>query len=155
MVTAGEIARVRKDRYVVPRDVDLFTGIIQFHPSGAAHVLSEKRGEPDLYVSAENTWTAMHGDRVVARLVKERPLPADSWRRPTPTPRREGRVIRILTRANETLVGTLHKSKKFFYVAGTTRASSTNLYVPEPPFAMGARVGDKVVAKLEDGRRAM
>jgi ribonuclease R len=150
METAGEIARVRKDRYVVPRDADLFTGVIQFHPSGAAHVLSEKRGEPDLFVSAENTWTAMHGDRVVARFVKERPLPADSWRRPTPTPKREGRVIRILKRANETLVGTLHKSKNFFYVAADDPRFVHNLYVPEPPFALGARMGDKVVAKLED-----
>ena len=27
--------------------------------------------EPDLYISGENTFTAMHGDRVVARLVTE------------------------------------------------------------------------------------
>ncbi len=38
METAGQIARVRKDRYVVPRDADLFTGTIQFHASGAAHI---------------------------------------------------------------------------------------------------------------------
>ena len=71
MEFGGEIARIRKDRYVLPRDADLVTGTIQFHPSGSAHVLGEKAGQQDLYISGENTFTAMHGDRVVARLVTE------------------------------------------------------------------------------------
>ena len=45
------------------------TGSIQFHASGSAHVLDEKAGHADLYISAENTFTAMHGDLVVARLI--------------------------------------------------------------------------------------
>ncbi len=149
METAGEIVRIRKDRYVVPREADLFTGTIQFHASGAAHVLNEEQGEADLYISAENTWTAMHGDRVVARIGTDRKPPAGPPR-PGASARREGRVIRILTRANETLVGTLQKSKNFFYVVGDDPRFVHNLYVPEPEAAIGARPGDKVVAKLED-----
>jgi ribonuclease R len=151
--TAGQIARVKKDCYVVPSDADLFTGIIQFHGSSAAHVLNEERGGTDLYISAENTWTAMHGDRVVARITKE-PAPApQGGRRPTAgavVPKREGRVIRILQRANETIVGTLQKSKNFFYVSADDPRFAHNLYVPDPTVLPGARVGDKVVAKLED-----
>jgi len=148
METAGEIARIRKDRYVVPREADLFTGTIQFHASGAAHVLNEKQGEADLYIGAENTWTAMHGDRVVARIHPDR-KPAGPRASAAP-PRREGRVIRILIRANETLVGTLQKSKNFFYVVGDDPRFVHNLYVPQPEDELGARPGDKVVAKLED-----
>jgi len=144
METAGEVARIRKDRYVIPKEADLFTGVIQFHASGAAHVLAEQPGETDLYISAENTWTAMHGDRVVARISTDRrPGAATSGRR-------EGRVIRILKRENETVVGTLQKSKNFFYVVADDPRFVHNLYVPEPPPAMGAKVGDKVVAKMED-----
>jgi len=151
MESAGEIVRVRKDRYVLPREADLVTGCIQFHASGAAHILSEEKGLPDLYVSAENTWTAMHGDRVVARLVKERPVPADLHGTPKrPPAKREGRVIRILQRANETIVGTLQKSKNFYYVVADDPRFVHNLYVPAPPAEIGARPGDKVVAKLED-----
>jgi exoribonuclease R len=68
METAGEIARIRKDRYIIPKEADLFTGIIQMHANGGAHVLNETQGEPDLYIRAENCFTAMHGDRVVARI---------------------------------------------------------------------------------------
>lgn len=149
METGGEIARIRKDRYVIPKEADLFTGAIQFHASGAAHVLAEQPGETDLYISAENTWTAMHGDRVVARISTDR-RPPDSRRNSGSTGRREGRVIRILQRANETVVGTLQKSKNFFYVVADDPRFVHNLYVPEPPATMAAKVGDKVVAKMED-----
>lgn len=141
----GELARIRGDHYIVPEEADLFTGEIQFHASGAAHVLNETKGEADLFVSPENTWTAMHGDRVVARISKERP-----GRAPRETGRREGRVIRILERANETIVGTLQRSKKFFYVVADDPRFVHNLYVSEPEIGLNAKAGDKVVAKLED-----
>ncbi len=144
MEIAGDLARVRKDRYIIPKEADLFTGEIQIHPSGAAHVLNETRGEPDLFISPENTWTAMHGDRVVAR-IKEDSRP----RRGTPA-RSEGRVIRILTRANETIVGTLQKTKAFFYVVADDPRFVQNLYVPAPAGNIHAKIGDKVVAKLDD-----
>ena len=136
----GDVARIRKDRFVIPSDADLFTGTIQFHASGAAHVLNEKKGEPDLYISGENTFTAMHGDRVVARVDPER-----GGREA----RREGRVIRILTRANDTIVGTLQKSNAFFYVVADDPRFVHNLYVPAPALPLRAEVGDKVVAKLD------
>lgn len=41
MEVGGEVARIRKDRYVIPADADLLTGAIQFHASGSAHVLGE------------------------------------------------------------------------------------------------------------------
>ncbi len=148
METAGQIVRLKKDRYVVPRDADLFTGTVQFHASGAAHILNEEAGGTDLYISAENTWTAMHGDRVVARITSGKP-PGD--RRPQAAPpKREGRIIRILKRANETIVGTLQKSKNFFYVAADDPRFVHNLYVPAPSAELGANIGDKVVAKLDD-----
>ena len=150
MEMGGEVARVRKDRYVIPADADLLTGPIQFHASGSAHVLGEKPGQPDLFISAENTFTAMHGDRVVARLITERVAEGD-WKlgRPTKTPRREGRVIRILERANETIVGTLQRSRNFYFVVADDPRFVHNLYVPAPVPPVSAGVGDKVVAKLD------
>ena len=144
METAGDLARIRKDRYIVPREADLFTGEIQIHPSGAAHILNETRGEPDLFISPENTWTAMPGDRVVARIVK------DSHPRRNSPQRLEGRVIRILTRVNETIVGTLQKTKAFHYVVADDPRFVQNLYVPAPTGDLRADIGDKVVAKLDE-----
>ena len=141
----GEIARIRKDRYVLPQDADLVTGVIQFHPSGSARVLGEKAGQPDVYISSENTFTAMHGDRVVARLVTD--VPAE-WKGPR-SPRQEGRVIRILERANDTIVGTLQRSRNFYFVVADDPRFVHNLYVPSPASPLAAGIGDKVVARLD------
>jgi len=146
MESSGAIARIRKDRYIIPKEADLFPGRIQFHASGTAHVLAEKPGEPDLFISPENTYTAMHGDKVVARLITDQRPGRD---RGAARGRREGRVIRILERANETIVGTLQKSKSFFYVVADDPRFVHNLYVPAPQQPLVARIGDKVVAHLD------
>ena len=145
MEVGGEVARIRKDRYVIPEDADLLTGTIHFHASGSARILSEKAGQPDLQIRGENTFTAMHGDRVVARLITD-PSATAVLRR---SPRREGRVIRILERANETVVGTLQKSRNFYFVVADDPRFVHNLYVPAPVPPLFAVVGDKVVAKLD------
>src|SRR6187431_260629 len=106
---AGEIARIRKDRYVLPAEADLVTGKLSVHPVGYGFLTSEKQDEPDVFVAAENVGTAMHGDRVVARLSPELPDGRTKGRR-------EGRVIRILERAHDTVVGTLQRSRNFYHV---------------------------------------
>src|SRR5215471_5943109 len=62
---AGEIARIRKNRYVLPAEADLVTGKLSIHQAGYGFLVPEKTGEPDIFVAAENTGTAMNGDRVV------------------------------------------------------------------------------------------
>src|SRR4030095_3740592 len=62
-----EIARIRKDRYVLPAEADLVTGKLTINPAGYGFLTSEKSGESDVFIAAENVCTAMHGDSVVAR----------------------------------------------------------------------------------------
>src|SRR5438128_3980026 len=109
---SGEIARIRKDRYVLPAEADLVTGKLSIHQAGYGFLTAEKPGQPDIFIAAENTGTAMHGDRVVARITRDA-VP----RRPKDQQgRSEGRVIRILERARNTVVGTLQHSRNFYYV---------------------------------------
>jgi ribonuclease R len=147
---AGEIARIRKDRYVLPAEADLITGKLFVHPAGYAFLTSEKQGLPDVFIAAENVGTAMHGDRVVARISPE--LPAGRIKG-----RREGRVIRILERAHDTIVGTLQRSRSFYYVVPDDPRFVHDIYV-RPVGAIqdgrssqsAATVGDKVVVRLDD-----
>jgi len=149
MEQQGLIARIRKDCYVLPEKADLVTGILQVHQRGSGHLISERPGQADTFISAENTWTAMNGDRVVARIVHEG---VQQQRRPASGSRTEieGRVIRILKRANETVVGTLQKSNKFFYVIPDSPRLVHNIYVQPGQFApRPPDLGDKVVVKLD------
>lgn len=147
----GEIARIRKNRYVQPDAADLVTGTLSVHEAGYAFLTNEKPGQADLFIAAENTGTAMHGDRVVARIIRG----AEFSR--ARTPRAEGRIIRILTRANQTIVGTLQETRNFFYVVPDDPRLVHNIYVQTPMVtvarrsqtAAAARRGDKVVVRLE------
>jgi ribonuclease R len=146
---AGEIARIRKDRYVLPAEADLVTGKLSVHPAGYGFLSSEKPGEPDIFIAAENVGTAMHGDRVIARISPEPPAGRIKGRR-------EGRVIRILERAHDTVVGTLQRSRNFYYVVPDDPRFVHDVYVR--PVAVeedrqsrtGAIIDDKVVVRLDD-----
>jgi ribonuclease R len=141
----GEITCIRKDRYVLPQAADLVTGTLQVHQNGHAHLLNEKAGAKDIFISGPNLGTAMHGDKVVAKLIHE----GRSQRRESD--RQEGRVVRILNRAHSSIVGTLQRSKQFFYVIPDDSRLTHNVYV-QPSSANLPRephVGDKVVVKLD------
>ncbi|MFN2621939.1 MAG: ribonuclease R [Chthoniobacterales bacterium] len=143
----GEIARIRKNRYVLPAEADLVTGTLSVHQSGFAFLPREKAGEQDLFIAAENTGTAMHGDKVVARITRD-----ERYARAKGRDRAEGRVIRILERAHDTIVGTLQQSKNFFYVVPDDPRIVHNIYVQVPPrtsLPKTPRPGDKVVVRLE------
>src|SRR5712691_3906909 len=141
---AGEIARIRKNRYVLPPAADLVTGALHIHQAGYGFLISEKPGEPDIFIAAENTGTAMHGDRVVARISRDEPSRRIKGRR-------EGRVIRILERAHDTIVGTLQRSRSFYYVVPDDPRFVHDVYV-HPTQDRRAQapgtVGDKVVVRL-------
>jgi ribonuclease R len=146
---AGEIARIRKDRYVLPAEADLVTGRLSVHPAGYGFLTPEKSDEPDVFIAAENIGIAMHGDRVVARISLE--PPSGRIKR-----RREGRVIRILERAHDTIVGTLQRSRNFYYVVPDDPRFVHDVYVGSVGAISDRRgseatatVGDKVVVRLD------
>src|SRR5712692_7106667 len=68
---SGEIARIRKNPYVLPAEADLVTGTLSIHQKGFAFLTTGTPGQPDIFIAAENTGTAMHGDRVVARINRD------------------------------------------------------------------------------------
>ncbi|PYJ62010.1 MAG: ribonuclease R [Verrucomicrobia bacterium] len=142
---AGEIARIRKNRFVLPAEADLVAGKLSIHQAGYGFLIPETPGEPDIFIAAENIGTAMHGDRVVARISRDEPYGRIKGRR-------EGRVIRILERAHDTIVGTLQRSRNFYYVVPDDPRFVHDIYVrPERDQRLGtsASVGDKVVVRME------
>src|SRR6266571_8351539 len=144
----GEIARIRKNRYVLPAEADLVTGKLSIHQAGYGFLTTETPGQADIFIAAENTGTAMHGDRVVARITRDA-VP----RRPKDRQgRSEGRVIRILERARDTVVGTLQHSRNFYYVVPDDPRLVHDVYVrpiKDRRSQTAATVGDKVVVRLE------
>lgn len=136
MLAKGEIARVRQDRFVLAKEADLVAGTIELSEKGFAFVVPEQEGTSDIYIAQEDTGVAMHGDKVLVRLHRERQRE-----------KRAGRVIRILERAHDTIVGTLQKTKLFHFVVPDDPRFVHDVYTKP---AHAAQVGDKVVVKLAD-----
>ena len=148
MLEKGDVVRVRTDRFVLPQDADLVVGTIEFNQNGFAFLRPETSAEsadranprPDIYVAGEDTGVAMHGDKVVVRLHHDRT-------RFKAADKPAGRVIRILQRASETVVGVLQKGRHVHYVIPDDPRMSHDIYTKP---ALNAQVGDKVVVKLAE-----
>jgi len=141
----GVIARIRKNRYVLPAEADLVTGKLSIHQAGYGFLTPETPGQPDIFIAAENTGTGMHGDRVVVRISPDSPYGRIRGRR-------EGRVIRILERAHDTMVGTLQRSRNFYYVVPDDPRIVHDVYVrpaQDRRSQTASTVGDKVVLRLD------
>jgi ribonuclease R len=94
----------------------------------------------------------MHGDRVVARMNQEtfkRRKGRDQQKRRFDEP--TARVIRVLERANETLAGTLRRSRHFYFVIPDEPRIIQDILVPDPKdskLSPKPQVNDKVVVEL-------
>ncbi|MBV9462789.1 MAG: ribonuclease R, partial [Verrucomicrobiae bacterium] len=146
LINEGKIVQIKKDRLVLPAEADLVSGRLQMNERGFGFVIPDEPKAGDIYISAENIGVAMHGDLVVCRLNRGR------REKPGVAPRRDGRIIRILKRANTTIVGTLQKTNLFYHVIPDEPRIIQDIYVTPPGKGekeVKANVGDKVVVKLE------
>jgi len=131
----GALYRVQRQRYAAPQRINLVVGRLQTIRSGAGFVVPEDGGA-DLFIPADGLGSAVDGDRVIARIEKKRR-----------GQRREGRVIRVLERARETIVGTYHPARNFGFVTPEDRKLTRDVFVP-PGSEKGAREGDIVVVRV-------
>lgn len=152
----GVIARIKRDRLVLPRDADLVSGTIRFRQSGSAVLLKDVASPEEgvLSISAEDTAVALHGDRVLVRLIS---APKPRFRRgkriAVEPDQRWARVVRILKRANETLTGTLKRSRVAYFVIPDDPRIIQDILVPPPEKCMLDRIpaeGDKVVVRIHE-----
>lgn len=162
LLAQGDIVRIKGDRFAIPKDVDLVTGTIKFRQKGSAILIPDvKAGEPKakaIEIAAEDTSVAMHDDKVVVRIADAPPnQPIWKGRRKQAAGHQPegpfGRVIRIHKRARDTVVGTLCKTRLFYYVAPDDPRIIHDIYVTNPEESgldPLPTVGSKVVAKLHE-----
>lgn len=133
----GLIVRLRQKGYVLASSADLFSGIVSFTRSGAAYVTSRSSAE-EMFVAKGDTGTALPGDRV---LVRER----TSDQKQDRPGRRQGKIIRVLQRNHKTIVGTLRKQQKIYYVEPLRASVTADILVAK---RKNAAVGDRVLVQL-------
>ncbi len=139
LVGSGDLIQIRGHRFGLPEKMDLYVGRLQTHPAGYGFVAPERPLENggDIYISGQLMNEAMHGDRVVVRIerIKE-------------GGRAEGRIIRILERANEWIVGRYDRDENGMgYVVPFDRRVLMDIFIP-PGQEAGADPGVMVTVEL-------
>ncbi|HEX6659552.1 MAG TPA: RNB domain-containing ribonuclease, partial [Ilumatobacter sp.] len=158
LVSEGVLLQIRGNRLGLADKMDLVVGRLQANPAGFGFVVpdgaalgrsSEKplggargrpldlaRDRPDVYVAAGQMMDAMHGDRVVARIERHTDRGV------------EGRVIRILQRAQESIVGRFETdSAGLGYVVPFDRRVLADVHVPSGEWS-SAEPGDMVLVEI-------
>ena len=105
----GAVIKNRSDLYGIPSRMHLVVGRLSMTAKGFGFIIPDVRAsedETDVFVPGADLNTAMHGDRVVARVA-----PAVEEGRS-----REGEIIRILERANEKIVSRSYDSAHLWCV---------------------------------------
>ena len=139
LVDGGELLQIRGNRFGLPEKMDLVVGRLQTNPGGFGFVVPEHSptGErADIYIAASNLTEAMHGDRVVARVERQTAKGL------------EGRIIRILERSQETIVGRYELDDAGMgFVVPFDRRLLTDVHVPTGQ-SSSAEPGEMVLVEI-------
>jgi len=136
LISDGVVVRLRKKGLALAQSADLLSGRISFTRGGSAFVEAQSPRRT-VFVSAQGTNTAMHGDKVMVRISR-----SNSERGDLP----EGQVIRILERRRRVIVGTLKQTRRMYHVRPLQARLQKDVFVPDPG---GAQVGDRVLVRLD------
>ena len=133
----GKIIMNSSEKYGIPDRLGLVIGVIEGHPKGYGFLISANKDKSDLFISHTDLSGAMNGDRVIAKITESYTYDRNP----------EGKVIRILERANKTVIGMLSQSRNFGFVIPDDKKLSCDVFVSKSDFN-GAKDNQKVVVKI-------
>jgi ribonuclease R len=142
LIAGGEVVKIHGARVGLPSRMNLVVGRLTANPAGFGFVVPDRppgaprTREGDVYVSATNMKEALHGDRVVARVERHTPKGA------------EGRIIRVLERAQQRIVGRYEEEGRFGgRVIPFDKRVLHEIFVPAEDRG-GAHPGDMVLVEI-------
>jgi len=139
-----EILEARRGKYKLnPEKLNLFlekntlTGTVDMKQTGKAYIITKEFSE-DIFIAANNTYHALNGDTVKVQL-----FPKRKGRKT------EGRIVEIIKRGKEQIVGILDVSAKYAFLIPDDASIPVDIYISLSNLN-GAKNGQKVIAKITD-----
>ena len=146
----GRILKNRKEAYGLPERLGFVAGRFQQTSKGFGFVIPDnkieyvklatgesiKQEKPDIFIPATKSATAMNNDRVLALITS-----APTGKKP------EGEIVRVLSHANNKVVGIFHQSKEFGFVTPDDKRIGQDVYVMRKNFN-GAKDMQKVMVEI-------
>jgi ribonuclease R len=137
LAAEGSLFQHKGDRYSLPRRVNLLVGTASAHRDGYGFVTPDDKSGADAFIPARHMRGVMNGDRVVVRIER-------SGR----GGKTEGRIIRVLERAHQSIVGRYEAGRKFGYVVPADPRLGQDIFIPAGGDG-GARAGQMVMARID------
>ncbi|RRD39919.1 ribonuclease R [Leptotrichia sp. OH3620_COT-345] len=130
----GEIYLKRNGKYTLPEKAGLIKGEISISRGNFGFL--DVVGESSVFIPGHYLNTAMDGDTVLVRILKNNGNSEKS---------REGEVYKVVKRAREIIVGIYEHNMSFGFVR--PRTSGRDIYIPKKKIK-GAKTGDLVAVKI-------
>jgi ribonuclease R len=131
----GQLICNRRNGYGLVTKMDLVKGRVVGHPDGFGFLVPDAGGD-DLFLSAKQMRSLLHGDRAMARV-------SGIDRRG----RREGVIVEVLERSTKQLVGRFYHERGIGFVAPHNKRINQDIVVPAEYHA-GAQHGQIVMIEL-------
>lgn len=129
-----KIRKNRKNKYIIMDD-KYVEGTFRANQKGFGFVDIEDN--EDIHISSENINDALNGDTVLVKI-----LDIGSNEKS-----KEGKIVKIIKRDLEKVVGTFQNSKNFGFVVPDDKKISTDIFISKKNF-LGAKDKQKVVVKI-------
>lgn len=146
LVEEAVLFRNRSGFLGLPAMMNLIVGRLNMSVRGYGFIVPDNKedtGEEDVFVPGANLMSAMHGDRVIAR-VSPSEIPGRA---------REGEIIRIVERVNTKIVGTFESSRSFGFVTPDNPKIGQDIFINNSSkIKSGAKVVCEII-KWPGGRR--
>jgi ribonuclease R len=159
LVASGKLRQVDSDRYAIPQAAtgkNLVVGRLSLHRDGFGFVIPDAsslderlkaRLSGNIFIPPPAVGSAMHGDRVLVEITTIRP-----------DGRAEGRIVRSVSRAHTTVVGTFHYGNRRNYVTPIDQKISQEIVIPpgmESPEIVAPPSSAAVVGASRPHRRSV
>ncbi len=131
----GDVQEIFQGKYKAKVNRGYVTGTVDMTRNGSAFISTDDL-EEDVFVSAKNLKTALHGDKVKVWLYAKR-----KGARP------EGEVVEIVERWRTSFVGTVEIMPNFAFLIPDNKNMPFDLFIPTANLN-GAKQGQKAVARV-------
>ena len=144
LVKSARLIETGRDRYTLAEHAaarqNLIAGRLAMHRDGYGFVIPNAGQrttiDGDIFIPPPAIGSAMHGDQVLVELTPKRDIPGSAMRAgfarggASDDGSAEGRILRVLTRGNPTVVGTFHYGPRQNYVTPFDEKVTQEIIIP-------------------------
>lgn len=142
----GRLFHLRGNRYALTREMPVVAGKLQGHRDGYGFVIPDQAGPPppagqasgDIFIRPPLMGSAMHGDRVTARIERVKPGGL-----------REGRIVSVVERGLKQITGRIEQDKRGLKLVPTDSRITHDIFLP-PMDGLPIVSGQIAIAEILD-----